>query len=215
MLLDLVLGQIAQIVFVVIIPFGPQLRLAFDLDPLHQKNRNLIKAIDDHKQNALGDHIRRRHQRGQHQNADNRVFAHVAQTFGTDQPGLAHQRQQHRKLETQAKGHDEFQRDIKAFVDLAEKGDANAAVSLRARHSLNRHVATDKTAHQPCNDRRHIGKAQEKGHRQRCHDEMGKGRTQKEHDRRGNQERQERILFLFIKPWRHKAPQLKADHRKG
>ena len=43
---------------------------------------------------------------------------------------------------------------------------------------------------------------------------IGKGSTRDEHPRRCDQKRQERTLFIAIKPRRHKAPQLEGNDRK-
>ncbi len=179
-----------------------------------KEDRDFVKAIDHGKQDQLRDDIGGRDQCGQQEDADHGIFADVAQTLGTDQTGLAHQREQHRKLEAKPECDDELERDVERLVHLAEESDLEALGRGRNLDGIGWRIAS-RNRQKIGKDRTDIGKSEKESHRQRRDDELRKRRPEQEHHRRGDQEWQECGFFGPVEPGRHETPHLRANHRKG
>ena len=137
----------------------------------------------------MRNHVGRRHHGGQDRHADDHIAPRRHELRAGNNSGAVEQEQQDRQQEADPEGQDELHHQ------------AEVVAGARQRLQLHPALVAFKAKEEP----------ESRGHDH----EIGQRRTGAEQDRGGQQEGQERLLFLGVEPGRDKGPKLVGDHRKG
>ena len=157
------------------------------LDPAADQDADLVEGEQRHGERELAHHVGRRQHGGDDEgDDDDGVAALGAQAVGGDDADPHQQGQQHRHLEGEAEGEDELQ---------------HALEIVRGAQRLSMSAGTY------CVSMKLITYG--------MHDVVHDRAAGIEHERRGDQERQERLLLLAVEAGRHEQPDLHRDQREA
>jgi hypothetical protein len=95
-------------------PSSRRRRLRLRSPPAAPAGSRSRKARRPREEDQLGDHVRRGDERGKDEDAHDGIFAHVAQPLDDTSPALPRSVSRTGKLETQAEGEDELQRQVES-----------------------------------------------------------------------------------------------------